>query len=222
MSILLTSANTGLDSTTNLSNPQSCTKLVWAKLAAPPANFQTFLGTYNGPHTSFNSIFADNAGHLQIGTSPGTSANFTSAPTWGNWNCYAITNATAGANSFKGYWQDNAGGGFVSQSINGISFTVTNDDIANLYLNQSMTMAFYMEWSVPLSLSDLNTQFLSNAPIVQLGSLRRYNILSNSATAGNDTSGNGYNMTVNGSISDGAGLPTFPSNNQQPLLLLGA
>lgn len=210
MSILLSAANQGLDATTNLSNPVSCTKLVWAKLAATPTNFQTFLGTYNGAHSSFSSLFSDASGHLVIGTAAGTVANFASAPAWGNWNCYAMTNAAAGANSFKAYWRDNVGGAFTSQSMTGVAFTAANDDVANSYLNKAMTMAFYMEWSVPLSLSDLNTQFLSATPVVQLGSLSRYNILSNSATAGNDISGNGFNMTAIG-VSDGVGLPTFPA-----------
>jgi hypothetical protein len=211
MSIVVSAANTGLTATTNLSNPQSCTKLIWVKFAGTPTSYNTILASHNSSYNQFNLLVAGlGSGQLYISTAPSTFNSFGSQPTWADWTCFAMTSTTAGAGSLIGYWQDNAGGGFVSESITGTSFTITNDDIANQYANQAMTMAFYMEWNTVLTAAQLQTQFLSSTPIVALGNLSRYLPLTNAATAGNDSSGNGFNMTVNGTLTNGASLPTFP------------
>jgi hypothetical protein len=210
MSILISAANTGLRASTNLSNPQSCTKMVWAKLAATPTNFQTILNTRNSGATLFNQLFVDSSGNLNIGTAPGTFTNFSANPTYTGWVCYVMTSTTVGAGSLIAYYQPNAGGGFTSASITGQAFTISTDEIASEQLNQAATMAFYMEWNIVLTPTQLQSQFLSQSPNVALGNLSRYEQMTNAATAGIDSSGNGFNMSVVGSLTDGASLPTFP------------
>ena len=75
----------------------------------------------------------------------------------------------------------------------------------------AVTAAYYKEWNTVLTPTQLQTEFLSATAVVT-ASLRRYLALTNAATAGNDTSGNAFNMTTTG-LSDGVGLPTFPGVN---------
>lgn len=216
MSILVSAANTGLRAASNLSNPASCTKLVWAKLAGVPTNFQTILNTRNSGDTIFNQLFVDSSGNLNIGTAPGTFNNFSANPTYTNWNCYAITAAAVGAGSLIAYSQDNAGSGFNSASITGQAFTNSDDEIACSLYNQPITFAYYMEWNIVLTPTQLAAQFLSATPVITGASLSRYVIMPNEASGGVDSSGNGFGMTTIGTISDGVGLPTFPFVGFQP------
>lgn len=223
MSILVAAgASNGLSASSNLSNPVSCTKLIWTKHASPPSAYNPLMTTRDGGVTAYNELFGgDGAGVLAV-HSAGSLGDLSPNPAWTNWNCFAMTANAAGAGSLIAYYQDNAGGGFVSTSATGASFTVSDDQIAARgTVNVSMTMAFYMEWNIPLTLGQLNAQFLSATPIVALGNVSRYEILANAATAGHDSSGNGFDMTVVGSVADGIGLPTFPSGTSTGLLTLG-
>ena len=203
----------GLDATSHLSNPQACTKLIWVKHDSNPSAYNSLVGATDSGITNYAAINSGSA-VLSVQTGSGTFTNFPSAPTFTNWNCLILTLATAGANSANGYWQDNAGGGFVTKAATGVSFTNFYDWIGGFgSLNVGLTLAYYMEWSVVLGSTDRATQFLSATPVVQLGSLRRYLALTNAASAKTDTSGNGFNFdNILGSITDGATLPTFPAS----------
>lgn len=210
MSISAAAGQNGLKATTHLSSSTSCTKLVWAKHGSAPGGYNPFLSSYNGAVTAYNEIDTTTSSETDIRTEAGTNA-FASHPTLTNWVCYAMTMTTAGAGSVIGYWQDNAGGGWVTKTNTGSAFTNANDIIGGAInsLNVAMTFAFYMEWTVVLSAANLSTQFLSSAPVVQTANATRYCPMTNHTSAGTDSQ-NGYNFTVIGSVSDGASLPTFP------------
>lgn len=216
MSLLVSASNSGLSATSNLSNPQSCTKTVWAKMAGMPSNFQTILNTRNSGFTAFNQLFVDASGVLNIGTAPGTTNTFGSSPTYTDWVFYAMTAGAAGAGSLIAYYQDNAGGGLHSASITGSSFTASNDEIAANLFNEPITFAYYKEWSTVLSPTQLQAEFLSAAPVITGATLRRDLVIANAASAGVDSSGNGFGMATIGTVSDGVGSPTFPFVGFQP------
>ena len=213
MSIVVSGSNTGLSTGANLSNPQSFTKLIWVKHASAPTTFETIVGSINAGFTAEAELAAGaNSGNLNVSTAPGGFNDFASQPTWANWNCFVITGTTAGANSLKGYWRDNGGSSFTSQSTTGLSFTNAIDSIGYYYAPVAMTMAYYMEWSVVLTPTEMATQFLSATPVVQLANLRRYMPLSTAATAATDSSGNNFGMSTLGTLTNGASLPTFPAS----------
>lgn len=224
MSVSIAAVNgNGLTATTNLSNPQSFTKLIWAKYAGTPTTITNLVGAQNTGATSFALLTPAqfNSGSLSVQTGNGAGDDsFPSQPTWTNWNCYAITGTTAGAGSLIGYWQDNAGGSFKSRTVTGVSFTNSNDNIGKNTMAFATTVAFYKEWSTVLSPVQLQAEFLSATAVISAG-LRRYLALVNAATAGTDTSGNTFNMTTTG-VSDGVGSPTFPAiSSGGGLLTLG-
>lgn len=218
MSVLIPAVNSsGLQSSSNLSNSQSVTKLIWCKYGAQPVSYSPLISSFNAGVTVYEEMYANTSLSLH---SSSAGVNFGAAPTWTNWNCYAWTGTTAGANSLKGYQQDDAGGGFNTISTTGIAVTMDTDRIGTGGNNQTMTVAYYMEWNVVLTPTQLAAQFLSATPLITGASLSRYLPLVNAATAGNDTSGNGFNMTAVGTLSDGTGLPTFPKKGR--ILLIGA
>ena len=221
MSILISTNNIGLEqNSSNFSNPQSCTKLLWAKLGGTPTGFLSLMGAANAAFTATANMDAGSSpGLLEVGTAPGVFSSFGSQPNFTNWNCYALTMGTAGSNSLTGYWQDNAGGGFVSHSMTGVNFTNALDFIGFFYAPVSITAAFYMEWNTVLTPAQLATQFSSSTPTVLLGNLHRYLPLANAATAGLDQSGNGFNMTVLGTLSDGPVNPSFSTDLQAQVCL---
>lgn len=199
----------GLYSNANLSNPQSFTKLIWAQFAGTPTSYTNLLHSNDSTPTDYALLAAGfTSGDLQVVTTSGSYNNFASQPTWTNWNCFALTGTTAGAGSLIGYWQDNAGGGFVSKSITGLSFTNYIDAIGISAVAESFTCAFYMEWSTVLTPTQLQAQFSSAKPIITSG-LRRYLTLASASGAGTDASGNGYNMSTTG-LTNGASSPLFP------------
>lgn len=211
MSIIVSGTTTGLSTGSNLSNPQSFTKLIWVKHAGTPTSFETIVGSVNAGFTAEAELAAGaTSGNLNLSTAPGGFNDFASQPTWANWNCFVMTGTTAGANSLKGYWRDNGGSSFTSQSTTGLSFTNAIDSIGYFYAPVAMTMAYYMEWGVVLTPTEIATQFLSATPVVQLANLRRYMPLTAATGAGADSSGNGYNMSITGTLTNGASLPSFP------------
>lgn len=225
MSILLASGGVnGLTSSSNLSNVQSFTKLIWMKMSGSPTGYTALLAAINSGITAYAQLYAG-TGTAQLALSSNSSnlSAFPSQPTFTNWNCYAFTGTTAAAGSLIGYWQDNAGVGFVSQAITGVAATVINDYIAGLStLSFDITAAYYKEWNTVLTPTQLQAEYLAAAPVISGASLRRYLPLVNAATAGTDTSGNSFNMSAVGAVADGVGLPTFPSGaSRVGLLTLG-
>lgn len=221
MSVLIPAvSSSGLQATTNLSNPQSFTKMIWCKFGAQPVAYNPIMSAYNSAVSAYEELYANSSLHVH---STSTDATFATQPTWTDWTCYALTGTTAAAGSLIAYQQDNAGGGFVSANTTGVAVTVASDRIATGGNNQTMTVAFYKEWNVVLTPTQLQAEFLSAAPVITGASLRRYLALTNAATAGTDSSGNTFNMTAVGTLSDGTGLPTFPStvNFRKTLSRLG-
>ena len=217
MSVLIPAVNSsGLQATTNLSNSQSCTKLIWCQYGAQPTAYSPLISTFNSGVTAYEEMYANTNLHIHSNTADAT---FGTQPTWAHWTCYAWTATTAAAGSLIGYWQDNAGGGFVSANTTGAAVTVATDRIGTGGNNQTMTVAYYKEWNVVLTPAQLQAEFLSATPVITGASLSRYLVLSNAASAGTDTSGNSFNMTAVGTLADGTGLPTFLVPR---LLLLGA
>ncbi len=195
-----------IGATTNLSNPQSFTKLVWVKHDANPAGYNDIIGAQDSGNTNSARIITEPSTAYIYNQTTYTSLG--GAPTLTDWMCFALTGTTAGAGSLIGYWQDNSGGGFTSASGTGLAFTNYEDTIFSTS-NVGLTAAYYMEWNSVLTSAQLNAQFLASTPVVATGNVRRYMPLANSGSAGTDTT-NGYNMTVNGTITTGSGAPTFP------------
>ncbi len=217
MSVIIPSGGAyGLYASTNLSNPQSFTKLLWAQFAGTPTGTTKLQASYDATSVYWASLGGGyTSGDLAVITKPqsGVWTNFSSQPNWTNWNCYALTGTTAAAGSLIGYWQDNAGDGFLSASATGQNFTNSQDQIGHAGTqNQAITVAFYMEWNTVLTPAQIATQFSSPTPIVALGNLSRYLAMSSVASAGTDTSGNGYNMGVSGTLTLGASSPSFPAS----------
>jgi hypothetical protein len=215
MSVIIpATTGSGLQASSNLSSPQSFTKLIWAQFASTPTTLSDLIGAQNTAASTLAALVPVefNSGKLSVSTgSGGGSDSFASQPTWTDWTCYALTGTTAGSGSLIGYWQDNAGGGFVSRSVTGVSFTNAFDNIGMNTMSVATTVAYYMEWNVVLTLTQLNAQFLSATPVITGASLSRYLPLAAATGAGADSSGNGFNMTINGSLTNGATLPTFPA-----------
>lgn len=153
--------------------------------------------------------------NLNIRPGNDTFNHFASNPVFGDWTCYVLTSTTPGAGSVNGYFQDNAGGGWVNLSLTGVAITLAYDYISGGVTTVGMpsTFAYYMEWNTVLTQAQINQQFVSSVPVVALSNLRRYLPLANTTTAGNDSSGNGFNMTVAGTITNGASNPTFPRHS---------
>jgi len=197
-----------LSSNSNLSNPQSFTKLIWVKHDSGPTGYNDLTGAANAA-VSAGAVIISDTGDTAYVYDRTTFTALPGSPTFTDWICYAVTGTTAGSTSLIGYWQDNAGGGWNTASGPGVNFTNFTDYIFNDN-NVGMTGAYYMEWNTVLTSTQLSAQFLSSTPLISSG-LERYLIMAASASAGTDTSGNGYNMTVNGTITTGSGAPTFPS-----------
>lgn len=140
---------------------------------------------------------------------PNAGASFGSNPSTSAWFFWAVTNAGTGAGNCIGYWQNNTGGGFVTVSGAGLAFTPTQSSLGQVgSATCSAEFAYFMEFDSVLTPTQLASQFLSATPLT---SARRYLVMTAAASAGTDTSGNGYNMTVSGSLTDGASNPTFPT-----------
>lgn len=214
MSVIIGATNgDGLTSTSNLSNPQSFTKAIWAQYASSPSTPSFLISSQNSGFTSLAALEVAeyNAGHMGISVGSGSGTDsFASQPTLTNWNFYVLTGTTAGSNSLNAYWQANTGGGFVGPlQYTGLSFTNSNDNICNNSMPVAITAAFYMEWGSVLTLTQLNSQFLSATPVIS--GYRRYLPLTNASTALTDQSSNGYNFTTATGLTNGSSLPTFPA-----------
>jgi hypothetical protein len=203
-------ASADLTATTNLLNPVSCTRSIWVKFdAALTGNDFIFVSTNTGFTSEVGMQWILSPAHLYAISNGTGGTQFGSDPTATHWVNYMQTSGAAGASSVNSYFQDNSGGGFTTIATTGVNFTNVEDFVLGSNAD-ACTAAYYMEWSVVLGSTDRNTQFLSATPVVQLGSLRRYLAMTNAASVGTDTSGNSFNMTGSGTITDGASLPTFP------------
>jgi hypothetical protein len=215
MSIVIASgASNGLSSTSNLSSPVNFTKLIWVQFAGTPTAATKICGCEDSTGVDWASLGAGyTSGDLQILAEPSLGgsgwANFSSQPTWGHWICLAVTGTTAGSGSLIGYWQDNAGGGFATVSMTGLSFTNSVDQIGIQTIGETYSAAYYMEWATVLTPTQLASQFLSPVPIVATGSVNRYLPLNSAVSPGTDASGNGHNMSVTGTLTTGTSGPAF-------------
>jgi hypothetical protein len=217
MSVVAASgAANGLSATTNLASFNNCTKMLWVQHASAPAALMSLIGMYSSGATDYteivsgwNSISGALALQLQSGA-----VEFGSLPTTTDWVCYAFTSATAGAGSVIGYWQDNAGGGWNTATRTGVTASNNTDCIAgggglgNPTVN--ISMAYFKEWNTVLTPTQLTQEF-NSATVVNTANLNRYLAMSAAGSAGTDTSGNGFNMTVSGTLTTGSSNPTFPT-----------
>lgn len=199
--------------TTNLASNVLRTVLLWAKFTVVGAGTSRVLTMLNdaGPTHSQKIEWAA-ANHLFLNQDSITGTQFGTDPTLTNWTCYAMTATAAGANSLIGYFRENGAGSFTTLPVTGIaSFTassITVGQIANA--TAAAEFAFFREWDAVLTPTELNAEFAS-ATVVRTANLRRNLPMTNAASAGTDISGNGFNLTISGSLTDGASLPTFPA-----------
>lgn len=202
--------------------PAISTRCGWTKFTAIGAGGSGGLLTNltdSGPSNAAGLTFASSS-VFQLTQTPTGNVSFGSAPSTSGWFFWAITNAGAGAGNLLGYWQNNAGGGFVTASQTGLSFTPNNDYIGQVgSATCSAEFAYYKEFDSVLTPTQLAAQFLSAAPISG-PTCRRHLVMAAAASAGTDTSGNGFNFSVSGSLTDGADNPTFPSSSPNGGMLL--
>lgn len=209
-----TNSSDVLFTSANLASAVQVTYCFWAKFTAAGAGLVRDLFTLHdaGP-TNTVKLDWTSGNTLQVLAS--TNANFGSTPTIGNWNFYALTAGAAGAGSVIGYFRDNASGSLASQAVTGVSFTPNTLTLGQVGAATSAAeFAYFMEFDNTLSAAQVLTQSSRSTPITSGLTLRRYLALTNAASAGTDTSGNGFNLTVSGALTDGASLPAFPTAAQ--------
>lgn len=117
--------------------------------------------------------------------------------------------------SQKLYWGTEAGGALSTASA---AFTVTNNaNISAIRIGNDIysepfngEIAYARHWTAQLSDGDMTAEYQSAVP-VRTANLYGDWRLAAAATAGNDSSGGGFNMTINGALTDGGANPTPPS-----------
>lgn len=212
-----------LFTTANLASPVLRTICMWLKATVLGAGIFRSIHVMNdaGPtHTQGQDILTSD--HLQLAQTGGTSVEFSSGnPTFTNWIFYAMTAGAAGANSIIQYFCDNASGALTSQSTTGLASWTPTAMALGAYAT-SGTGPFadvynLMEWDSVLSPTQLLAQKKQFAPVT-VTALRRWMKGLNGATAGTDSSGNGFSMTNSGTLVDGASNPSFGLKVQPALL----
>lgn len=210
-----TNSGDNINVATNLASNVNRSCCIWAKFTIAGAGTQRSIMTLkdSGPVHSQDMTYST-GDHLVLGQSSGTSTNFPSDPTITNWTFYGSTATTAGAGSYNGYFRDNSAVAFTTLSSTGIaSFTPTTLVIGQVNIASGVPaaeMGFFKEWDAVLTPTEMLAESFRATP-VRVANLRRYVALSTAATAGTDTSGNGFNLTISGTLTDGASAPIFTS-----------
>lgn len=140
----------------------------------------------------------------------GSDTFFGASPTLGGWICIAYVCTGTGANQVSVYWRQQGDASFTSMTMTEVAFTAATLLVNNLASGSVCSYYDQKEWSVGLTLSELNAEYASFAP-VKSANLFRWIKLDTGANTGIDSSGNGFDMSVTGTPTTGADNPTFPS-----------
>lgn len=175
-----------------------------------PDFYITNSGTSAGYH-----YYRDNTDLMRVAQDGGAGGNFTTLAPYGQWNFKYMTAGTAGANSVNANWCDNSTRTFSTLlSLTGIAtFTPSVEAIGQVAQNGLVVADFYnyIVFNGVLTAAQMLAQSKQVAPITGSGlTVQRWIRMDNAATAGTDYSGNGNNMTISGTLTDGASNPTFP------------
>lgn len=117
--------------------------------------------------------------------------------------------------SQKLYWGTEAGGALSTAQA---ALTITNTgNISAIRIGNDIysepfngEIAYARHWTAQLTDGDMTAEYQSAVPI-RTANLYGDWRLAAAATAGNDSSGGGFNMTINGALTDGGANPTPPS-----------
>lgn len=200
---------------TNLLNPVVMSICLWVKFVTAGAGAIRSVWTLTNSGNSVNNGILWNPSNLAQMNSGANATAYPVNPTIGNWNFMAFTATTAGVNSANSYYRDNASTVLSTvASATGVSFTSAQVIVGQVAANiaAAAELAYYMEFDSVLTPTQLLAQSNTPTPITAGGLVLRRNLqMTTAATAGNDTSGNGFNLTVSGTLTDGSSNPTFPS-----------
>lgn len=210
-----TDSNDVLFSTTNLLSSVNMTVCFWIKFVTAGAGFIRQMWSLQNSGNSVNNSLIWTAANAAQMSSGANAVSLSGTPTIGDWLFMAYTATTAGAGSAIAYWRDNVDVALASAvSVTGSSFTPAILSLGQVAQNVAAAaeLANYMEFDSVLTATQLLAQSKTITPITAGGlTLRRNIAMLNAATAGNDTSGNGFNLTISGTLTDGASSPTFPA-----------
>ena len=127
----------------------------------------------------------------------------------GLWFAWALTCAGTGANQLIGYFKYLTDSGWTTASVTGINPTAANEYVGSVgsgnYCDQEGR--YIRMWDAVLTPTELLAE-ANSATLVRTANIRRNLALATGATAGTDSSGNGFNMSGSGLV-DGASEPTF-------------
>lgn len=211
MSVLVHSATDLIFATANLPNPTNWTAFAWIKLITNTTADVRYLLRLNdaGPTDSEGLDFVGGGNTLQLNSSAGSNSFGASPTPPTGWVAYAISCSGIGAGSLQGYWRQNADTAWTTgPSVAGVSFAPTEFDLFNFGLTSTAEVRYLRIWDAVLSAAELSIEF-GRPDIARLANVRLNCPLNNAATAGNDISGNGFNMTVFGTPVDGSSEPVF-------------
>lgn len=162
---------------------------------------------------------------IQFSQVSGAVAEFSPSPTPADWVFVGWVSGPAGANSITVYTRDNSSSVFLTPvQLAGIAAFTASGVVVNQYGVSNSTPAGngynYLLFDGQMTAAQMLAQSLQVAPITGAGlTLRNWIRQDNGATAGTDFSGNGFNMTISGTVTDGATNPTFPTTSAAALLL---
>lgn len=185
-----------------------------------PVWYITDSGAAHGYH-----LYWDSTNLLTFGQDSGVAPiAFSPSPTITDWIFWGAVMGPAGAGSVKVYYRDNASGALTLLTTTGIAAFTPTIEAEGQFGNSSSTPEAnfynYFVFDGQMTAAQMLAQSLQVAPISAAGlTLKRWIRQDNGATAGTDYSGNGFNMTNSGTITDGATNPTFPSTSAAALLL---
>lgn len=154
----------------------------------------------------------DSDNQLRVSANNGTNTATLTSPTLTTWFAWAFTNNGTGAGSAKGYVRQQGAGAWTSATTTGASFTANDIFIGMDSQSPDAEIRYCRMWNAVLSEAELTSEF-NSATLVRTANILRHMALAAGASAGTDTSGNGYNMTAvnsgGGNLSNGASEPTF-------------
>jgi len=224
MSVRFDSTNENLRITANLPSNTSYTVFNWMKVinvnAGTTRSLMAFRDQSAGQY-HFARLESDN-GLLISGDRAATTSAVSPQPTLTDWFCWAwVVNGT-GANAAKFYIRQQQASSWTSNTCTSgtwSTFTPTDLLIGVDTINFDCERRYLRIWDAALSESELNAEFNSTT-VVRTANLNRDIQLNDAATALTDYSGNGYNVTKNGTLTDGASEPVI-STYKPRLMLMG-
>lgn len=137
----------------------------------------------------------------------GASGLFASAPSTTDWFWFAITCPGGGAGATIGYFRNQNSAALTSVTATAATYTPNQITIPYFH-NLDAEMCCFRIWNAVLTSTEILTETRSQLPVRSANLYAAYR-MALAASAGTDTSGNGFNLPNIGTITDGLTEPYF-------------